>query len=151
MKQYLVTGCAGFIGAKVAEKLLAQGQGVVGIDDLNDYYDPSLKEWRLRQLQSHDNFQFTRGDVRDRKTVEALYQSHHFDATFNLAARAGVRASVEDPWIYYQTNTEGTLNLLECSRQYGVNKFMLASTSSIYGMTDTPFSVSNRTDTPLSP
>ncbi|MCB0260230.1 MAG: GDP-mannose 4,6-dehydratase [Calditrichaeota bacterium] len=151
MKQYLVTGCAGFIGAKVAEKLLAQGQGVVGIDDLNDYYDPGLKEWRLRQLQSHDNFQFTRGDVRDRKTVEALYQSHHFDATFNLAARAGVRASVEDPWIYYQTNTEGTLNLLECSRQYGVNKFMLASTSSIYGMTDTPFSVSNRTDTPLSP
>lgn len=151
MSIYLITGCAGFIASKVAEKLLKDGHQVVGIDDINDYYDPRLKEWRLKQLQQLEGFTFYKDDVRNRAAIEPLFQKYQFAAVFNLAARAGVRASVENPWIYYQTNTEGTLNLLECCRTYDVKKFMLASTSSIYGNSEIPFNVAKKTDQPLSP
>jgi len=148
---HLVTGTAGFIGSKVAEKLLDKGDQVIGIDNLNDYYDVRVKQWRLGNLQKRKNFQFVNGDIISYEVVEGLFKKHAFDAVFNLAARAGVRASVEDPWIYYDTNVKGTLNLLESCRNHGVDRFILASTSSVYGETETPFNVANKTDTPLSP
>jgi len=147
----LVTGSAGFIAAKVSEKLLSDGNQVVGIDNLNDYYDVRLKEWRLRALQSHRHFTFIHEDITNYEIMENLFETHHFEAVFNLAARAGVRASVQDPWVYYDTNVKGTLNLLECCKKYKVNNFVLASTSSVYGETETPFKVENRTDAVLSP
>ncbi len=148
---YLITGCAGFIASRVAEKLLHQGHRIVGVDDLNNYYDIRLKEWRLKKLQSSEDFTFFKESVADYRAMERLFQGYKFDAVLNLAARAGVRASVEDPWTYYDTNVTGTLNLLECVRQQGIKKFVLASTSSVYGNTPTPFKVTNHTDTPLSP
>lgn len=146
----LVTGSAGFIASKVSEKLLSGGV-VVGIDNLNDYYDVRLKEWRLRALQSHRHFTFIHEDITHYEIMESLFATHQFEAVFNLAARAGVRASVQDPWIYYDTNVKGTLNLLECCKKYNVNNFVLASTSSVYGETEIPFKVENRTDAALSP
>jgi len=148
---FLVTGSAGFIGANVADKLLKKGHKVVGVDNLNDYYDPVLKEWRLKQLASYEDFKFFKEDIVNYAAIKQLFETHPFDGVFNLAARAGVRASVEDPWMYYDTNVKGTLNLLECCRHFGVKKFILSSTSSIYGNSETPFKIENRTDTPLSP
>lgn len=147
----LVTGAAGFIASKVSEKLLSDGHQVVGIDNLNDYYDVRLKEWRLRTLGSYQHFKFIHDDIINYEVIESLFKKYQFDAVFNLAARAGVRASVKDPWSYYDTNVKGTLNLLECCKKYKVNTFILASTSSLYGETETPFKVENRTDTVLSP
>jgi nucleoside-diphosphate-sugar epimerase len=135
MKTYLITGVAGFIAARVAEMLLDAGHAVTGIDNLNDAYDVRMKEYRLRQLQERENFEFIRLDISD---WDALLQSPvsdlQFSAVINLAARAGVRASIEDPWVYVDTNMTGTLNLLEFSRRAGIPKFILASTSSIYGL-----------------
>jgi len=130
MAKYLVTGSAGFIGARVAAMLVEQGHTVTGVDNLNDAYDVRMKEYRLRQLQLLPAFSFLRRDISDRAAVESLPA---FDAVVNLAARAGVRASVENPWVFIQTNVLGTLNLLEHCRQKGIRKFILASTSSIYG------------------
>ena len=147
----LLTGCAGFIGWRVAQKLLERGEVVIGVDNLNDYYDPKLKEWRLSTLQSNDRFSFHKEDITDLATMQNLFETHTFDAVINLAARAGVRASVEDPWIYYNTNVTGTLNLLECCQKHHVKKFVLASTSSLYGWNDIPFMEANNTDRVLSP
>ncbi|MFQ5873103.1 MAG: GDP-mannose 4,6-dehydratase, partial [Dehalococcoidia bacterium] len=135
----LVSGCAGFIGWKVSLLLLGEDHVVIGVDNVNDAYDTRLKEWRLAQLESHPRFHFHRLDIDDRKAIDGLIKdlpptaSSGFDAVIHLAARAGVRQSLENPWIYYQTNVEGTLNLLELCRAYGVGKFVLASTSSVYG------------------
>ena len=150
----LVTGCAGFIGWKVSEMLLQAGHMVVGVDNLNDAYDTHLKEWRLRQLQGRSHFHFRRLDITDRAALQSLFASLSvppFDAVINLAARAGVRQSLEDPWTYYATNVAGTLNLLELCRQHGVRKFVLASTSSVYGAGARPFREDQTTDRPLSP
>lgn len=147
---FLVTGSAGFIGANVADKLLKAGHKVVGVDNINDYYDPILKEWRLKQLAANKGFKFFKEDIVNYETLKQLFENYSFDGVFNLAARAGVRASVENPWIYYDTNVKGTLNLLECCRRSGVKKFILSSTSSIYGDAETPFKIEDRTDTPLS-
>ena len=139
MSHYLVTGCAGFIGAKVTELLLAAGHGVTGIDNLNDAYDVRLKQWRLAQIQDHPQFRLYRVDIVDRTALESVFTDHAtrntepFAAIINLAARAGVRQSVENPWVYIDTNTTGTLNLLELARQHSVPKFVLSSTSSLYG------------------
>jgi len=130
--RYLVTGTAGFIGARVAAMLLEQGHAVVGVDDMNTSYDVRMKEHRLNGLQGRKDFEFQRLDIADRKAVEKLGEQK-FDAVINLAARAGVRDSVEDPWIYVDANMTGTLNLLELCHRHTVQKFILASTSSIYG------------------
>jgi nucleoside-diphosphate-sugar epimerase len=130
MSHYLVTGAAGFIASRVSELLLSQGHTVTGLDNLNDAYDVRMKEYRLRKLQGQPGFTFQKLDIADRAAVEKLPA---FEAVINLAARAGVRASVKDPWAFYETNVNGTLNLLELCRQKGIRKFILASTSSIYG------------------
>ncbi|MFB3059996.1 MAG: SDR family NAD(P)-dependent oxidoreductase [Candidatus Binatia bacterium] len=154
----LVTGCAGFIGWKVSELLLEQGHTVIGIDNINNAYDARLKSWRLEQLQGHPNFSFHQLDITDRKALVSFFSSKFeirnskLDAMINLAARAGVRQSVEDPWVYYETNVTGTLNLLELCREFKVKKFVLASTSSLYGANNTrPFREDANTDGPLSP
>ena len=134
MKRYLITGVAGFIGSVVAKKLLATGAEVVGLDNLNNAYDPRMKEYRLNQLQQNQGFTFRKLDISDRSILENQeLAGRNFDAVINLAARAGVRDSLKDPWVYLDTNATGTLNLLEFCRQEGIQKFLLASTSSIYG------------------
>jgi UDP-glucuronate 4-epimerase len=160
MKTVLVTGCAGFIGWKVSEKLLDEGMNVIGIDNINDYYDPRLKDWRLQKLkvkseklkvEKKTEFTFEKCDIGAFTAVKKIFSHHKIDAVINLAARAGVRASVEDPWVYLDTNTKGTLNLLECCKDFGAKKFVLASTSSLYGFNEMPFRETQRTDTPLAP
>ena len=130
MAHYLVTGAAGFIGARTAEMLIEQGHTITGVDNLNDAYDVCMKEHRLRRLRALPAFDFHKLDISDRT---ALADLPAFDGVINLAARAGVRASVEDPWAFVQTNIIGTLNLLDLCRVRGIRKFVLASTSSIYG------------------
>ena len=151
MARYLVTGTAGFIGARVAAMLLEQGHAVVGVDDMNTSYDVRMKEHRLNGLQGRKDFEFQRLDIADRKAVEKLGEQK-FDAVINLAARAGVRDSVEDPWIYVDANMTGTLNLLELCHRHTVQKFILASTSSIYGA-NAPLPTSETADSshPLQP
>ena len=149
--KYLVTGCAGFIGWKVTEFLLAAGHTVVGVDNINAAYDTQVKQWRFKQLEGTPNFEFHRSDICDRDALRSIFNTD-YDAVINLAARAGVRQSVEDPWIYVDTNVTGTLNLLELCREFEVKKFVLASTSSLYGANNRlPFSEEANTDGPLSP
>ena len=133
MSRVLVTGCAGFIGSKVCRMLLEQGQAVVGVDNLNQAYDARLKEWRLSQLRGLPGFDFHQIDIADREGLGRLFAGGSFDAVINLAARAGVRQSLEDPWAYIDANLTGALNLLELCRAYGAPKLVLASTSSVYG------------------
>lgn len=151
MVTYLVTGCAGFIASRVAAQLLAAGHRVVGVDNLNDYYAVELKRWRLDQLLAEPDFSFHQGDIGDRDTVLRLFDGHRFDAVLNLAARAGVRASMDDPFLYQQTNSLGALNILDAMRQHGVTKLVLASTSSLYAGRTPPFAESDPVDTPISP
>jgi nucleoside-diphosphate-sugar epimerase len=163
-ERYLVTGCAGFIASKVSELLLASGHEVVGIDNLNNAYDPRLKRWRLERLTPHAQFRFHELDITDREALGRLFQGDAgsagngpaarppYAAVVNLAARAGVRPSVENPWVYYQTNCDGTLNLLDLCRAHGVPKFLLASTSSLYGRHNpVPYREDTDTNRPLSP
>lgn len=147
----LVTGCAGFIASKVTELLLKRGDKVIGVDNLNSAYDVRLKEWRLRQLEEFEDFSFYRVDITDPTRLESLFEKSDFGAVINLAARAGVRASLENPFLYLDTNIIGTLNLLELCRKYKIKKFILASTSSIYGEMGLPFSEDKKTDFPLAP
>jgi nucleoside-diphosphate-sugar epimerase len=151
MKNIIVTGCAGFIGWKVSQLLLEKNKKVIGIDNINNYYDPALKIWRLGILKKYPNFKFYKVDIGDYKKTRKIFQENKIDAVINLAARAGVRASVENPWVYLDTNTKGTLNLLECCKDYKVKKFILASTSSLYASLDMPFKETSKTDTPLAP
>lgn len=150
MKKVLLTGAAGFIGAKTAEKLLAQGIEVVGIDNLNDYYEVSLKKERLLKLK-HEKFHFLELDIENKEALTKLFKEHQFDVVFNLAARAGVRYSMENPDIYMTTNALGSLNLLECMRAHNVKKFVLASTSSLYAGQAMPFKEELPVNTPISP
>ena len=132
MAHYLITGAAGFIGARTSEILLEQGHAVTGIDNLNDAYDPRMKEYRLARLQASKGFTFHRADI-SHKDVLALFEGQKFDGVINLAARAGVRLSVENPWVFVESNVTGTLNMLEVCRRTGQGTFITASTSSIYG------------------
>jgi len=151
MSNYLVTGCAGFIASKVTELLLSQGHEVTGIDSINDSYDPRLKHWRLNQIKGNAGFTFHRLDICDRDRLTNVF-NREFDAVINLAARAGVRQSLENPWVYFETNVTGTLNLLELCRKHEVGKFVLASTSSLYGANNPqPFQEDANTNGPLSP
>jgi nucleoside-diphosphate-sugar epimerase len=159
MSKYLVTGVAGFIAARIAELLLEGGNVVVGVDNLNDAYDVRMKEYRLKRLEGHPSFKFHRLDISNRDVVDQLgsdtandNSGAPFDAVFNLAARAGVRQSVENPWVYVDTNVTGTLNMLELCARYHIPKLILASTSSIYGANaplPTPEEASS--DRPLQP
>jgi len=147
----LVTGCAGFIGSKVCQLLVDQGHTVMGADNLNDAYDVRLKRWRLDKLEALPGFRFQMVDIAELVDLRKLFEPRP-DAVVNLAARAGVRQSVENPWVYYQTNVTGTLNLLEMCREHDVGKFVLASTSSLYGASNSrPFREDASTDRPLSP
>jgi UDP-glucuronate 4-epimerase len=132
MGNYLITGAAGFIGARTAELLIREGHTVVGIDNMNDAYDPRMKQYRLRKLQAMPGFNFHQQDISDKSIIDQ-FKNEKFDGVINLAARAGVRYSVENPWVFVESNTLGTLNMLEICRQTGTNKFIIASTSSIYG------------------
>lgn len=150
--RYLVAGAAGFIGAKVSELLLARGDEVLGIDNLNEAYDPVLKRWRLDRLKGSRGFEFVLCDILDREGLKRMGDQGPFEAVVNLAARAGVRPSVTNPWVYADTNVTGALNLLEFARSRGVPKFVLASTSSLYGSTgDRPFAETVPITRPLSP
>ncbi|MBF0206329.1 MAG: NAD-dependent epimerase/dehydratase family protein [Oligoflexia bacterium] len=163
----LLTGAAGFIGSKVAHNLLRRGIKVVAVDNLNDYYDPRLKEHRLAQITQLTNglersFEFHKIDIEDIVGLRKLFLGNitenvetvdkaPFTAVINLAARAGVRASMENPFVYQTTNANGTLNLLELMREFGVKKFVLASTSSLYAGLPMPFHEELPVNTPISP
>ncbi|HEV3415322.1 MAG TPA: NAD-dependent epimerase/dehydratase family protein [Pirellulales bacterium] len=161
--RWLVTGAAGFIGSNVCRLLLDAGHEVVGLDNVNSAYDPRLKQWRLRHLTAASNFRFEPLDITDFSATERLFEREArtgdggergapFAAVLNLAARAGVRPSVADPWVYSRTNSDGTLNLLELCRRFGVKKFVLSSTSSLYGAHNAiPFAEDADTNRPLSP
>jgi len=144
-----VTGCAGFIASRVTQHLLNDGHTVVGIDNLNDYYDVSLKNHRIFQLES-SNFQFSILDLENTSLVNALFEKYKFDGVINLAARAGVRYSMINPSVYMTTNAMGSLNLLEAMRNNGVRKYVLASTSSLYAGQEMPFVETLPVNNPLS-
>ncbi|MBV8342993.1 MAG: SDR family NAD(P)-dependent oxidoreductase, partial [Gammaproteobacteria bacterium] len=146
----LVTGAAGFIGAATAQRLLAAGHEVVGLDNLNDYYDVTLKQARLGRL-AHERFRFVKLELADDAGVAALFARERFARVVHLAAQAGVRYSLDHPHSYVRSNVTGTLNVLEGCRHNGVEHLVYASTSSVYGLnTDMPFSVHRGADHPLS-
>ncbi|AMW05616.1 NAD-dependent epimerase [Gemmatimonas phototrophica] len=151
MAKILVTGAAGFIGYHTSERLLARGDEVVGLDNLNDYYDPTLKEARLARLTSQPGFRFVRLDLGDRAGMEQLFATERFDKVINLAAQAGVRYSLTNPHTYIDSNLVGFLHILEGCRHHGVKHLTYASSSSVYGAnTAMPFSVHQNVDHPLS-
>ena len=148
----LVTGAAGFIGSHVTQALLARGQHVVGLDNLNDYYAPANKRANLVEIGPSKAFTFVEGDIRSEETLRALFATHRPDKVIHLAAMPGIGPSIKQPLLYEDVNTRGTLQLLEMSRQHGVGKFLLASTSSVYGDTPKiPFVETDPTDQPLAP
>ena len=151
MATYLVTGVAGFIAARTTEMLLDAGHTVVGVDNLNDYYDVRLKQHRLAQLTTRPNFTFARIDIEQLDLLDPLFARTKFDAVINLAARAGVRYSLENPFVYLATNAQGTLNLLELMRRHGVKKHLMASSSSLYAGQAMPFREDLPVNTPISP
>jgi len=151
MKKILVTGSAGFIGARVSGMLLKEGYQVIGVDNLNDYYDVNLKLWRLEKLKKHSNFIFYKISIENYNELKTVFLENCPEGVINLAARAGVRYSLENPFIYLSTNSDGNLNLLELCREYGVPKFVLASTSSLYAGQKVPFQESSPVNKPISP
>jgi len=147
----LVTGAAGFIGFHLAARLLDRGDTVVGLDNMNAYYDVRLKEARLARLEEREGFEFARADLADRAAMEKVFGAGRFDAIVNLAAQAGVRYSVENPHAYVESNVVGFLNVLEGARKHGTGHLVFASTSSVYGLgTDLPYKETADTDHPIS-
>ena len=151
MGTILLTGAAGFIGWRTAQFLLEEGHTVVGVDNLNSYYDVKLKLWRKKQLEKYKNFKFFELDIENYDALKVIFDLFRFDAVVNLAARAGVRYSMVNPHVYLQTNAQGTLNLLELMRTKGIKKFVLASTSSLYAGQPMPFKEDLPVNTPISP
>lgn len=152
-KTILITGVAGFIGANLAKRVCAENSSatVVGFDSVNDYYDVSLKEYRLKQLEKFSNFEFVKGNLADKDAVNTLFEKHHFDIVVNLAAQAGVRYSIENPDAYIEANLIGFYNILEACRHYPVEHLVYASSSSVYGGNKkVPFSVEDKVDNPVS-
>jgi UDP-glucuronate 4-epimerase len=149
----LVTGAAGFIGSHTTIGLLKRGDRVIGLDNFNDYYDPARKRENIAAIRAvGGDFELIEGDIRDRELVERIFKTHPFHAVAHLAAMAGVRVSVEDPWLYYDVNVTGTLNLLDAARRNQNPNFVFASTSSAYGRTEqVPFVETDSADRPLAP
>ena len=147
----LVTGAAGFIGFHLSKYLLSRGDQVVGLDNMNDYYDVSLKEARLAQLTELDNCRFVKMDLADRAGIAGLFKTENFERVVNLAAQAGVRYSLQNPHAYIDSNIEGFINILEGCRHYKVEHLVYASSSSVYGAnTSMPFSIHDNIDHPVS-
>ena len=147
----LVTGVAGFIGSRTAQKLLEAGSSVIGVDNLNDYYDVRLKMHRLDSLRTYDNFVFYQEDIEDIHAIDRIFRQHKIGTVLNLAARAGVRYSIQNPHVYVSTNVQGTVNLLEVMRKHSVKKMVLASSSSLYAGQTMPFKEDLPVNTPISP
>ena len=151
MVKVLVTGAAGFIGFHVSQKLLDQGQIIVGVDNLNSYYDVSLKKGRLQQIETDGKFRFYQLDIADKKSISELFDQHHFDYVIHLAAQAGVRYSLENPYAYVNSNLVGFVNILEGCRNGNVKHLVYASSSSVYGKNKKiPFSTNDNVDHPVS-
>lgn len=149
--KFLVTGAAGFIGFHTSKYLLERGDAVIGIDNLNDYYDPALKQARLSLLESQDDFRFNKIDIIDKEALDAIFKSESPDYVIHLAAQAGVRYSLENPYAYIDSNITGFMNVLEACRHNPVKHLVFASSSSVYGAnTKMPFSVNDNVDHPLS-
>lgn len=151
MSKILVTGAAGFIGFHLAKRLLERGDEIVGIDNMNDYYTPKLKEARLAQIVNHPSFKFIKGDIADRELMPRLFEDEKFDKVVNLAAQAGVRYSIENPFAYVDSNLVGFANILECCRHNGTKHLVYASSSSVYGGNKkVPFSEEDKVENPVS-
>jgi len=149
--KYLITGAAGFIGSFLTETLLSQGKTVIGIDNINDYYDVSLKKKRLSKLESNKNFKFVLGDISEKEFLLNIFKEERPDYVYNLAAQAGVRYSIENPDVYIQSNIVGFFNILEACRTYPVKHLIYASSSSVYGSnTKVPFEETDSVDHPVS-
>jgi len=152
MNTILVTGGAGFIGSHVCEALLARGERVVALDSFDSFYDPAIKRRNLEACRAHRNFQLVEGDIRDAAAVDRLFAAHRPETIIHLAARAGVRPSIEQPLLYQEVNVHGTAILLEAARRQAARRFVFASSSSVYGNnTKVPFSESDNVDHPISP
>lgn len=150
-KIYLVTGAAGFIGYYLSKSLLEDGCRVIGIDNINDYYDVNLKYERLDQIKRFKQFTFLKGDISDKNTITQAFQEHQPDIVINLAAQAGVRYSLENPDAYIKSNIDGFFNILEACRRYPVKHLVYASSSSVYGLNNkVPFSETDIADNPIS-
>lgn len=153
MNTYFITGSAGFIGSNLAKRILTDEKDVmvIGLDNMNNYYDVKIKEWRLAQLNKFDNFKFIKGDLADKETVENIFKEYHPNIVVNLAAQAGVRYSITNPDAYIQSNLIGFYNILECCRNYPVEHLVYASSSSVYGSNKkVPYSTDDKVDNPVS-
>ena len=153
MKTYFITGVAGFIGSNLAKKILKENYDIqiVGLDNMNDYYDVKIKEYRLNELKQYDNFKFIKGNLADKETVENIFKEYKPEIVVNLAAQAGVRYSITNPDAYIESNLIGFYNILECCRHYPVKHLVYASSSSVYGSNKkVPYSTEDKVDNPVS-
>ncbi len=153
MKTILITGSSGFIGSNLAKRILSEDKNinVVGLDNMNDYYDVAIKEYRLNELSKYDNYTFIKGDLSDKKLIESLFEKYHFDIVVNLAAQAGVRYSITNPDAYIQSNIIGFYNILEACRNNPIEHLVYASSSSVYGSNKkVPYSTDDKVDNPVS-
>lgn len=148
----IVTGCAGFIGSHVVDWLLRDGKNVVGVDNFDSFYNPSIKMKNIEPNLDDNNFVFYRADIRDKAEMDSIFEDNDIEVIIHLAARAGVRPSIQDPLLYEDVNIKGTLNLLELSKEYGIKNFVFASSSSVYGVNEkVPFSESDMVERSISP
>ena len=153
MKNIFITGVAGFIGSNLAKRILTEENDIqiIGLDNLNEYYDIKIKEWRLAELNKFNNFKFIKGDLANKETVENIFKEYHPNIVVNLAAQAGVRYSITNPDAYIQSNLIGFYNILECCRHYPVEHLVYASSSSVYGSNKkVPYSTEDKVDNPVS-
>ncbi len=151
MKTILVTGASGFIGSNLAKRLLQEDNVVIGLDNMNDYYDVNIKEYRLSELIKYDNYTFVKGDLADKELIDSLFSKYHFDIVVNLAAQAGVRYSITNPDAYISSNIIGFYNILEACRHNPVEHLVYASSSSVYGSNKkVPYSTDDKVDNPVS-
>ena len=153
MKTYFITGSSGFIGSNLAKRIFNEEDNVlvIGLDNMNNYYDVKIKEWRLAELNKFDNFKFIKGDLANKETVENIFREYHPEIVVNLAAQAGVRYSITNPDAYIQSNLIGFYNILECCRNYPVEHLVYASSSSVYGSNKkVPYSTDDKVDNPVS-